>query len=178
MKKISNISKTINTAWKRRLVSAAPVVAGLLAFTTSAHATVFDAIGHYMYSGFTGPLVKAIAVVFFIISIIGIRNGEGRAFSAAVVAALISGAVLAAPLLVNEFGSAVQESPMPLDQYAPDVQGVTDSQWFRRILGAAVALFSIYLAIRQHDVNKRLVLSVGFGLALILNADAIIAWLR
>jgi hypothetical protein len=100
---MNNISKIIKAACKRRLVSAAPVVAGLLAFSTSAHATVFVDIGNYMYSGFTGPLAKAIAVVIFIISIIGIRHGEGRAFGAAVVAAFISGAVLAAPLLIGEF---------------------------------------------------------------------------
>jgi type IV secretory pathway VirB2 component (pilin) len=104
---MNHISKTFKSAWKRRLVSAAPVVAGLLTFNTMAHATVFDSIGNYMYGGFTGPLAKAIAVVIFIISIIGIRHGEGRAFGSAVVAAFVSGAVLAAPLLVNEFGTAV-----------------------------------------------------------------------
>jgi type IV secretory pathway VirB2 component (pilin) len=104
---MNNISKIIKAACKRSLVSAAPVVAGLLAFSTMAHATVFDSIGNYMYSGFTGPLAKAIAVVIFIISIIGIRHGEGRAFGSAVVAAFVSGAVLAAPLLVNEFTTSV-----------------------------------------------------------------------
>ena len=97
---------TLFAAWLRAKSHAAlTVLAVLLGSSTMAQATVMDSIGNYLYGGFTGPLAKAIAVVIFIISIIGIRHGEGRAFGAAVVAALISGAVLAAPLLVNEFST-------------------------------------------------------------------------
>jgi type IV secretory pathway VirB2 component (pilin) len=93
-------------AWlKAKSRSALILFTVLLGYGTTAHATVMDSIGNYLYGGFTGPLAKAIAVVIFIISIIGIRHGEGRAFGAACVAAFISGAVLAAPLLVNEFST-------------------------------------------------------------------------
>ena len=93
-------------AWLRR--KSRPAWTLLTVFLGSgvlAQATVMDSIGNYLYGGFTGPLAKAIAVVIFIISIIGIRHGEGRAFGAACVAAFISGSVLAAPLLVNEFST-------------------------------------------------------------------------
>ena len=91
-------------AWLRRKSRPAlTLLTILLGYGTMAHATVFDSIGNYMYGGFTGPLAKAIAVVIFIISIMGIKHGEGRAFGAAVVGALVSGAVLAAPVLVTEF---------------------------------------------------------------------------
>lgn len=89
----------------KRFRKTAALFTVLLGSTTMAHATVMDSIGNYLYGGFTGPLAKAIAVVTFIIAIIGIRHGEGRAFGAACVAAFISGAVLAAPLLVNEFST-------------------------------------------------------------------------
>ena len=111
-------SATLLTAWrnlfalwaawlKRKSRPALTLLTVLLGSSMMAHATVFDSIGNYLYGGFTGPLAKAIAVVLFIISIIGIRHGEGRAFGAACVAAFISGAVLVAPLLVNEFSTAV-----------------------------------------------------------------------
>lgn len=107
---------TLLTAWlnlfalwatwlKRKSRPTLTLLTVFLWYCMMAHATVFDSIGNYLYGGFTGPLAKAIAVVIFIISIIGIRHGEGRAFGAACVAAFISGAVLAAPLLVNEFST-------------------------------------------------------------------------
>jgi type IV secretory pathway VirB2 component (pilin) len=93
-------------AWlKRKSRPAFTLLTVFLSSSLMAQATVMDSIGNYLYGGFTGPLAKAIAVVIFIISIIGIRHGEGRAFGAACVAAFISGAVLAAPLLVNEFST-------------------------------------------------------------------------
>ena len=70
-----------------------------------------------------------------------------------------------------------QSAAMPLDSYAPDVQGITRSQLVRRILGAAVALLGIGFAMRQHDVNKSVVVGVGFGIALALNADTLISWM-
>jgi type IV secretory pathway VirB2 component (pilin) len=90
---------------KEKSRPALTLLTALLGSGAMAHATVMDSIGNYLYGDFTGPLAKAIAVVIFIISIIGIRHGEGRAFGTACVAAFISGAVLAAPLLVNEFGT-------------------------------------------------------------------------
>lgn len=95
-------------AWLKSLSRPAlTLLTVLLGYSTMAHATVFDNVGNYMYGGFTGPLAKAIAVVIFIISIVGIKAGEGRAFQAAMVGAIVSGAVLAAPLLVGEFNTAV-----------------------------------------------------------------------
>ena len=79
----------------------------LLGYGTMAHATVFDNIGNYLNGGFTGPLAKGLAVVIFILSILGIKNGEGRAFQAACVGAFVSGGILAAPILVTEFNKAV-----------------------------------------------------------------------
>ena len=93
-------------AWLRRKSRPAlTLLTVFLGYGMMAQATVMDSIGNYLYGGFTGPLAKAIAVVTFIIGIVGIRPGEGRAFGAACVAAFISGAVLAAPLLVNEFST-------------------------------------------------------------------------
>ncbi|MFL6350898.1 MAG: TrbC/VirB2 family protein [Bryobacteraceae bacterium] len=73
--------------------------------------------------------------------------------------------------------AAHAQASMPLDSYAPDVQGITRSQLIRRILGAAVALLGIGFAMRQHDVNKSVVVGVGFGIALALNADTLISWM-
>lgn len=51
---------------KKRFANAArmatTLATGLLVYTTSAHATVFDQVGNYMYGGFTGPLAKGISV--------------------------------------------------------------------------------------------------------------------
>src|SRR3954454_10525937 len=95
-------------AWlKRKSRPALTLLTVLLGSGTMAHATVMDSIGNYLYGGFTGPLAKALAVVIFIISILGIKNGEGRAFQAACVGAFVSGGILAAPLLVGEFNTAV-----------------------------------------------------------------------
>ena len=116
MKQHSQNKAALSTEWRnlfalwaaglrRKSRPALTLLTVLLGYGTMAHATVFDSIGNYLYGGFTGPLAKAIAVVIFIISIIGIRHGEGRAFGAACVAAFISGAVLAAPLLVQEFST-------------------------------------------------------------------------
>ena len=94
-------------AWLKSMSRPALTLLILLGYGTMAHATVFDSIGNYLYGGFTGPLAKALAVVIFIISILGIKNGEGRAFQAACVGAFVSGGILAAPLLVGEFNTAV-----------------------------------------------------------------------
>ena len=87
------------------------------------------------------------------------------------------GRAVAPYLICFALCTVVVHAQMPLDSYAPDVQSVTKSQLIRRILGAAIALLGIGFAMRQHDINKSVVVGVGFGIALAINADAIISWM-
>lgn len=87
------------------------------------------------------------------------------------------GRVVAPWLLCFALCAVTAHAQMPLDSYAPDVQSITKSQLIRRILGAAIALLGIGFAMRQHDINKGVVVGVGFGIALALNADTLVSWM-
>lgn len=97
----------MNRNFKHAARTALTVATGLILYTTAAHATVMDNVGNYLYGGFTGPLAKGIAVPIFVLSALGMKHAEGRAFQTATVGALSSGGVLAAPLLTTEFKGAL-----------------------------------------------------------------------
>jgi hypothetical protein len=97
------LKNKVRAIYKRHKTRVITVTTVLLAVSTQAHATVMDSMGNYLYGGFTGPLAKSFSVCGLILGIVGMRNSEGNAFKASATAAGISGAVLAAPVLVTEF---------------------------------------------------------------------------
>jgi hypothetical protein len=99
---MENISRTIRTTWKRSLISAVPVAAGLIALTTMAHAQFRQCVFSIELSPreivFNECLLVAqfIAVLILAFSFIGMQSDKRRVFRTAVVGMAFSGVVFLA----------------------------------------------------------------------------------